>query len=128
MIKPDVPGDISLMIGGGYVGLEVSLISSTVYGISGISPQKTWKKADLTYPEARQGQLKVIFGSAVQRGVGIDLATAGEIFYDANTGVVCIGDPAFPHDAENVEFADRTVATVADGSLVAVRLRPAFVK
>ena len=105
-----------------------SLISSTVYGVSGISPQKTWKKVDLTYPEARQGQLKVIFGSAVQRGVGIDLATAGEIFYDANTGVVCIGDPALPHGAENVEFADRTVATVADGNLAAVRLRPTFVK
>ena len=41
LIKPDVPGDISLMIGGGYVGLEVSLISLTVYGVSGISPQKT---------------------------------------------------------------------------------------
>lgn len=59
---------------------------------------------------------------------GIDLATAGEIFYDANTGVVCIGDPTLPHGAENVEFADRTVATVADGSLVAVWLRPTFVK
>ena len=104
------------------------MISSTVYGVSGISPQKTWKKVDLTYPEARQGQLKVIFGSAVQRGVGIDLATAGEIFYDANTGVVCIGDPALPHGAENVEFADRTVATVADGDLAAVWLRPTFVK
>ena len=70
----------------------------------------------------------MIFGSAVQRGVGIDLATAGEIFYDANTGVVCIGDPALTHGADNVEFADRTVATVADSNLAAVRLRPAFVK
>lgn len=126
--EPNAPGDFSVMIKGGYTSLDVSLISSTVYCVSGCNPQKTWKKAKLTYPSASDGTLAVNFDFDAQRGTGVDYAVDWQTFYDKSTGVICIRGSEIPHDAENVEFTDKTVASVYDGKLAAVWIKPRFVK
>ncbi|MBQ4601681.1 MAG: hypothetical protein IJB24_02365, partial [Clostridia bacterium] len=72
--EPNAPGDFSIMIRGGYTSLNVSLLSSTLYSVSGFNPQKTWKKTELAYPKADYGLVSVIFDFSVQRGFGIDYA------------------------------------------------------
>lgn len=126
--EPEAPGGFSIMIKGGYTGLDVSLISSTLYCVSGLSPQKTWEKAKLEYPSAIQGVVKVQFDFDVQQGMGIDYAIDWKTFYDKSTGVICIRNSNIPCDAVNVEFTNNTVATIVNGNLVAVWLKPIFVK
>lgn len=126
--EPDAPGDFSIMIKGGYTSLDVSLLSSTLYCISGFNPQKTWKKANLVYPEANDGSVKVIFDCIVQPGMGIDYVTDWKTFYDKNTGVICICGSNIPCNATNIEFTNNTIASIYDGKLVAVWLKPLFVK
>lgn len=126
--QPDAPSDFSIMIKGGYTSLDVSLISSTLYCVSGLSPQNTWKKAKLMYPSASQGLVKVIFDFSVQPGMGIDYAINWETFYDTSTGVICICNSNIPYDVANVEFTNNTVASIDNGNLVAVWLKPLFVK
>lgn len=126
--KPDAPSDFSIMIKGGYTSLDVSLISSTLYCISGFNPQKMWKKANLRYPVANQGLVKVIFDFNVEKGMGIDYAIDWETFYDINTGVICICNSNIPYNAINVEFANSTVASIDNGNLVGIWIKPFFEK
>ena len=126
--EPDAPGDFSIMIKGGYTSLDVSLISSTIYCVSGCNPQKIWKKAKLTYPNASDGAIIVNFDFDVQIGTGVDYAVDWKTFYDKSTGIICIRGSEIPFDAENIEFTDNTVASVYNGNLVAVWIKPRFVK
>ena len=126
--EPEITGGISIMIDAAYTSLEVSLISSTLYCVSGFNPQKTWEKAHLVYPKAIQGLVKVTFDVHVQQGIGIDYAVDWKTFYDKSTGVICIGNSNIPHDAINVEFANNTIASIDNGHLVAVWFKPSFVK
>ena len=126
--EPDAPGDFSIMIKGGYTSLDVSLLSSTLYCVSGFNPQKTWEKANLAYPRASYGLVKVIFDFSVQRGMGIDYAIDWKTFYDKSTGVICMCGSNIPYNATNVEFTNNTVASIHNGKLVAVWLKPLFIK
>ncbi len=126
--KPDAPGDFSIMIKGGYTSLDVSLISSTLYCVSGFNPQKTWEKANLAYPRVSYGLVKVIFDFSTQRGLGMDYAIDWKTFYDKSTGVICMCGSNISYNAINVEFTNNTVASIDNGKLVAVWLKPLFVK
>lgn len=126
--EPVAPSDISIMIKGGYTSLDVSLISSTVYGVSGLNPQATWRKTHLMCPRTSRGLVKVIFGFSVQQGMGVDYATDWATFYDTSAGVVCIGNPMVPCDAVNVEFTNNMIASINNEKLIAIWLKPTFVK
>lgn len=124
--NPEAPSDFSIMIKGGYTSLDVSLISSTLYGISGYNPQKTWKKAKLIYPVVKQGSVKVIFDFHVEKGMGIDYGIDWKTFFDKNTGVICICNSKIPYNTENIEFSNNIVASIHNGNLVAVWIKPFF--
>lgn len=124
---PEAPCDFSIMIKGGYTSLDVSLISSTIYCVSGCNPQKLWRKARLEYPNADEGLIKVDFDFPTERGMGVDYATDWVTFYDKSSGVVCIRGRDVPCNTVHVEFTNNTVAGIYNSRLVSVWLKPHFV-
>lgn len=125
--KPDAFNEFVIMIKGAYTSLDVSLLSSNVYCISGVNPQHNWYKAKLSLPKAIKGSLQVEFDEVVIPGTGIDYATDWKTYYDHETGIICMGEPTFIGQVSNVEFTCNTIASVLNQELIAVWIKPKFV-
>lgn len=125
--KPDAINEFSIMIKGAYTSLDVSLISSTVYCVSGFNPQQKWLKAKLSFPDAIKGALQVVLDGDVMPGTGVDYATNWETYFDQQSGIVCIGQPSFTDQVVNVQFNCNTIAGVMNQTLVAIWIKPKFI-
>ena len=107
------------------IGIETRL-ALFVWGLH--SHVSKWRQSPLPRIASRPGCLKVLFDEEPVIGVSQGLAEVGEwqTTYDENTGWICVS--ANEHDvAESyVEFADNTIAGLADEKLVSVWLRPVW--
>ena len=125
--QPDAPSVFSIIIGNGYISLDVSLISSTFYCISGYSPQSAWIKFDLNLPKAIRKNIKVISDCELHPGTGIDYGTDWKTFYNVDNDVICIGVPQLSEKAVNIEFNTNTIASIIGSDLVAIWIKPDIV-
>lgn len=126
--KPDAINEFSVLIKGAYTSLDVSLISSSIYCISGFNPQHKWRNAKLNFPKAIKGRLEINLNGDEIPGTGVEYVTNWDTFYDQQSGVVCIGQPLFIEEAVNVEFNMNTIATVVEQVLIAIWIKPKFTK
>lgn len=49
-----------------------------------------------------------------------------QMFFDQNSGTVCIGNSDDLLNCESVKFAQNTVAAIRDGKLISVSIKPVF--
>ena len=75
--------DFTLMVGCGYLGIDVSLLSSEIVGISGFCPQKLWISSSLYPPNIKEnGVVKIQSNDELCSGTGISLFDDAQIYYD----------------------------------------------
>lgn len=117
-------GGFSFMIGKAYLGLDVDVESRRVLQVSGFAPKSGFVERKLIAPSAREGRLYVD-ETVLSEGVGCNLNTQWETYFNSASGLVCIGDCEAVGDA--VMFAADTSAVVKNGALLAVWVKPTFV-
>jgi hypothetical protein len=120
-------GTTSLVVG--TLQIEVGIETGAALFVWGLHSHSTqWRQVHLPRVSSQKGCVKVLFDEEPVIGVSQSLAEVGEwqTTYDEGTGWVCVS--ANEHDvAESyVEFADNTIAGLADEKLVSVWLRPVW--
>ena len=115
--KPNVETDFTIMIRGGYTGLDVSSYGNIVYGINGLNPKSNWKKRVLQLPDYQEGLLQVILDEVVDRGIGLNYTNNWETYYDEARGLICIGEPK---NIGTIRFLDNCFASLDNGILYSV--------
>lgn len=113
----------SLMLGSGYVGLDIDVESSKALGITGYSCKTYWKKHKLKVPQYRTGELKIVSKEKLLSGTGSYYAKDWETFYDPASGWICIGSKDDSTKNDCVEFFKNIIAVVNNEKLVAIWIK-----
>ena len=118
-------GTISLVIG--TLQIEVGIETGAVLFLWGLhSHSAQWRRDRLPVISWKKGCLTVRFDEEPIMGVSQELAEVGEwqTTYDANTGWICVSSQKGDAAECYVEFAQNTIAGVANQKLVSLRMRP----
>ncbi|WP_153242621.1 hypothetical protein [Frateuria defendens] len=104
--------------------LEVCADTGRVLFPWGLFPYTKWRKADIFVPESTSGELFLDDVSSVVVGAGVGLPGAEEwlVRFDDQSGWICVGSG---DKAGNfIEFATNVVASLNDGRLTGLWLKP----
>ncbi len=120
--EPHAPGDFSLMLGQGYLSLDLRFPDQLVCCLNGLSSKESWKKRKLRFPKAPEGRL--FFKSDIEliQGCGISYSESWQAFFCATNKVVCFCSPKYNKNKPcfSVEFNINTVAILENRELVAI--------
>ncbi|MBE6742814.1 hypothetical protein [Faecalispora jeddahensis] len=118
--------DFSIMIGGAYVGLDISLKTMKVLAVSGYSPMDTWVKSLLTIPnKIDKFELYVHADKQWHQGEGTSYAE-WQAYYDPDSKWVCIGNKEI-RNSLFVEFANNCFAVINQNQVYSIYLKPEFI-
>lgn len=119
-------GTTSLVIG--TLQIEVGILSAALLYAWGYHPHTSWRRDHLPPISWEKGCVKVQFDQEPIIGVSQGLAEVGEwqTTYDANTGWICVSSHRDDAGERYVEFAEDTIAGLANEKLVSLWLRPGW--
>lgn len=126
---PFSPCDYSVMIGNSAISLDVSSINNTICSINGYCNMNLWIPNELNVPKHFTGTLFYCKDNLqISNGIGINYDFDFEIYYDKNSGIICIGDLSSIEsvDSVTIEFNINTFATICNGQLIALWIKPIF--
>jgi len=120
-------GTTSVLVG--TLQIEIGIETGNALFVWGLhSHNSQWKRDRLERVLSEKGCVKVSFDCEAIVGVSQELAGVGEwnTTYDMNNGWICIS--AKEHGAADsyIEFAQDTIAGLANGKLVSIWLRPVW--
>ena len=118
-------GTISVVVG--TLQIEVGIETGAVLFLWGLHAHNTqWRRDRLPRISWEKGCVKVRFDQEPIIGVSQGLAEVGEwqTRYDADTGWICVSCDEGDTGERYVEFAEDTIAGLADEKLVSLWLRP----
>ena len=119
--------DFSIILGSSYIGLDLNLYENKILQMSGYSSKRNWIKKRLTIPDGSTGELYI---SKLDKnwfsGSGVIYDISTNIYFDINTGWICIGNLFEEVSYKNVvEFAKDSIAVINnEGVLLSLYIRP----
>lgn len=118
-------GVTSILIG--TLQIEVAIKTGLALFVWGyhVHPSR-WQRRSLPSISPQAGGIKVLLDEEPVAGVSLPLAEVGQwnTTYDPDTRWVCVTSDYADYPDEYVEFADNTVAGIAEGRLLSLWLRP----
>ncbi len=114
--------DFSILLGGLYVGLDLSGTTGLVSQLSGLLPKGIWKERKLTPPDAPNGRLYAYLDPPAVRGCGTRYQEGKNwpVYFCATSRCLCIGDPARKPRAQYVQFCEGITAQLDGPRLVSL--------
>ncbi len=114
--------DFSILLGGLYVGLDLSGSTGLVSQLSGFLPKGIWKERDLTPPDAPNGRLYACLDQPAVRGGGTRYQEGKDwpVYFCAASRCLCIGDPARRPRSQYVQFCEGITAQLDGPRLVSL--------
>jgi hypothetical protein len=105
--------------------LDLPVLDSKIFRVSGYFPRGSWLKANVNPPEFQQGQLQLAI-ELPERGFSYRIdENEWPVYFNEGSGWVCVGDPS--NKSKGVEFVTNCVAILKDnGELSALWLKPEF--
>ncbi|MED4954715.1 hypothetical protein NYE69_12275 [Paenibacillus sp. FSL R5-0527] len=123
--SPAKPADITVMIS--YLHLGIDSETMLAQQVWGYNPYTVWVQKELKVPSYSTGELYL--EETIQAGFSKSLDETEQWLtsYDESSGWICIGDNNVSLDDITVEFANNTLATLNEGKIKAIWLKPLFV-
>lgn len=118
--EPFQQSGFSIMLGAAYTCLDVNYQTGEIVQLSGLNPQRLWKKRSLQMPPASKGKLFFRSDMPLQKGAGVDYQTAWNTYYDRRNSCICIGTPNLCKGLKFVEFSGGVVAVLNAQDLYAI--------
>lgn len=117
--------NFSLLIGAGYVSLDFSLSNRRLVSLSGLSPEKTWKKSDFIIPSnIVTGEVYITDNISYEPGTGITYAN-WQPLYNPITKWIYLGDlNESDQQTVFVQFINQCVAVLHKDTLTGLYLNP----
>jgi len=118
-------GHTSILVN--YLEIEIDHEGSLLYA-RGLCPLVIAESTNKFPRRFMQKQLKIITEREITPGISLRVNNehTWPIYLNHNEGWICIGSPDYTEDWL-IEFAPSTVATVKDGNLIALWLKPRFI-
>ena len=124
LYHPWKSSDFSLMVGCGYVGLDICLKTGTITQVSGLCPFNTWKNGNFFLPKANLGNIKLVNAKEYMKGTGIQYANWKQPIFNKSNGWIFMGRNKHQKTDEFVTFAQDTIAEICDGEIVCIWIKP----
>lgn len=127
---PNSPCDYSISLGKTQFCLDVSAVDNIICCLNGYSNEKKWIKKQLEIPKSQQARL--IFDVLDQpiKGIGLSYPMGSNIYFDSNMNTLCICDDVYMNYNKyiTIEFNENTYATIQKNQIIAIWIKPLFVK
>ncbi len=121
--EPKQSSSYSVLIGDLNIAFDWELYARQVWGYN---PYGGWIKKDLELPNVAKGKLMMI--DEIDDIERIEESKDWSTYHDPVTGWICIGNYSNNDEAIAVEFATNTIAVICNQKIIALWLKPDFVK
>jgi len=116
--------DFSLMINGGYLGIDVNSSNGRVFGISGYVNLKKLQRGYICIPEKKREGALYVRNCNMIPGTVKDYWITEKTKYDMNSDCICLGDDT--QIATTIEISEGVLMNIYEGKIVAIFIMPRF--